>query len=155
MHYIYYNLTYWPCLKTWQGLLPGKPVASKPCICVRVKIQAFSIYMRSSQKDHDWGNLRKVVHCEGASAGPAWPKHPSLTIHRASILNRLWWRYLEPKHKPGCISCQTTAAAWKVWLTSDCGPPVRFTKPPPGEWLCCFLQNIFVALLSARCLSGE
>lgn len=27
------------------------------------------------------------------------------------------------------------------------GRPVRFTKPPAAEWLCCFLQNIFCGFL--------
>jgi len=32
---------------------------------------------------------------------------------------------------------------------------MRFTKPPAVEWLCCFLQNIFVAFLRTQYLSGE
>lgn len=108
MHCIYYNLTYWPCLKTWQSLLPCQPIASKLCISVRVKIQAFSIYMRFSQKDHGRGNLCKAVHLEGACDGPVWPKHPWLSTNTANTLNRLWWHYLEPKQKPGYILCQTT-----------------------------------------------
>lgn len=158
MHYIYYNLTYWPCLKTWQSLLPCKPIASKLCISIRVKIQALSIYMTLSQKDHDWGNLRNVSHHEGACDGPVWPK--SIADHNHS------------KHFKQVVVALpgTKAQAWLHFMSNHwpallllgkygwhpiVGRPVRFTKPPAVEWLCCFLQNISVAFLRARYLSGE
>lgn len=69
----------------------------------------FSIHMEFSQKAKMApGNLNKA-HREGAFDGPAKPAHPPLTIkNRANVINRLWWRYLEPKREAGRVSCQTT-----------------------------------------------
>lgn len=107
MHYIYYNLTYWPCLKTWQGLLPGKPIVSKPCICVRVKIQAFSIYMRSSQKDHDWGNLRSSL----------WRCFCWSSLAQTSIAN-----HTQSKHSKQVVVALpgAKAQAWLHFMSNHC-----------------------------------
>lgn len=99
------------------------------------------------------GNLNTVAHHEGAYDGSAQPTHPVLTIKTEQMLQTgcggVTWSQSTSLAALHVKPLTSPTAVWKVWLTSDCGPPrevhqttsSRVVMLLSSKHFCGFLEN--------------